>query len=190
VNDAPTQGERWLPVVGYEGLYEVTNRGRVRSLDRNVTTRAGVRRYKGRALRSTLVNGYPWVTLSLVGKLTARPVHQLVMEAFVGPRPEGQEVRHLNDIKTDCRWPENLAYGTKKENFADRLVNGKGNRGERHGLAVTNRDVVASVRARVAAGERQCDVAAQTGLTRANVWAIVHGKSWDWIPDGPRPQAS
>jgi hypothetical protein len=173
--------ERWLPVVGYEGLYEVSDRGQVRSLDRDVTTRAGVRRYKGRILRMAPVNGYPCVALSLVGKQDTRPVHHLVMEAFAGPRPEGQDIRHLNDIKTDCRWPENLAYGTRKENFADRVVNGIGNRGERHGMAVTTRETVAAIRARVAAGERQCDVAAQFGLTRANVWAIVHGKSWDWI---------
>jgi hypothetical protein len=108
-------------------------------------------------------------------------VHLLVLEAFAGPCPAGQEGRHLNDVKTDCRWPENLAYGTRKENFADRLLNGINNRGERHGLSVTDRETVAAVRARVAAGERQCDVAAQFGLTRANVWAIVHGKSWNWL---------
>lgn len=181
MNDVPTRAERWLPVVGYEGLYEVSDLGRVRSLDRNVTTRNGVRRYKGKILAMTPVNGYPSVALSLVGKQDTRPVHQLVLEAFAGPRPAGQEGRHLNDVPADCRWPENLAWGTKKENFADRLVNGKGNRGERHGVAVTNRETVAVVRARVAAGERQSDVAAQTGLTRANVWAIVHGKSWDWL---------
>jgi hypothetical protein len=173
--------EQWLPVVGYEGLYEVSDRGRVRSLDRNVTTRAGVRRYKGRILRMTPVNGYPAVALSLVGKQDTRPVHLLLMEAFAGPCPEGQEVRHLNDVKTDCRWPENLAYGTRKENFKDRLRNGAGNRGERHGNAVTERGIVLDIRRRVAAGERQCDLAEEYSLTRANVWAIVHRVSWDWI---------
>ena len=173
--------ERWLPVAGFEGFYEVSNIGNVRSLDRDVMTRAGVRRYKGRILRIAKVNGYPWVTLSATGRQASRPVHHLVMEAFAGPRPEGQDIRHLNDNKADCRWPENLAYGTRKENFGDRLVNGIDNRGERHGNAVTDRKVVAAVRARVAAGERQSDVAADTGLTRANVWAIVHGKSWTWM---------
>lgn len=141
-----------------------------------------VRHYRGKVLKASAnTRGYPEVGLSRAGAQENRIVHQLVMEAFVGSCPAGQEVRHLNDIKTDCRWPENLAYGTKKENFADRVVNGISNRGERHGVAVTNRETVAAVRARVAAGERQCDVAADTGLTRANVWAIVHGKSWDWL---------
>ena len=191
MSDSATRDERWLPVVGYEGLYEVSDRGRVRSLDREIVvmmpggwkTASGrtVRRYRGKILKMNPSRGYPAVVLSLMGKQDTRDVHQLVMEAFVGPRPAGQEGRHLNDVKTDCRWPENLMYGTKKENFADRVLNGKGNRGERQGLAVTDRQTVAAVRARVAAGERQCDVAAQFGLTRANTWAIVHGKSWNWM---------
>lgn len=188
MNDVPTAGadERWLPVIGYEGLYEVSDRGRVRSLDRVTPTvmpyGPTTRHYRGKVLKLTCDSrGYPGVRFSRAGIMESRPVHHLVMEEFAGPRPEGQEIRHLNDVKTDCRWPENLVYGTKKENFADRVVNGISNRGERHGIAVTNRETVAEVRARVAAGERQCDVAADTGLTRANVWAIVHGKSWDWL---------
>lgn len=52
-----------------------------------------------------------------------RTVHSLVLEAFAGPRPEGQEVRHLNGVRTDNRL-ENLAYGTSSENKADLVAHG------------------------------------------------------------------
>lgn len=184
--------ECWRPVPGYEGLYEVSNLGRVRSLDRDVVimmpggwkTASGrtVRHYRGKVLRQTIGDhGYPYVTLSNAGVQTHHQVHVLMLTAFDRPRPPGQEGRHLNDIKTDNRWPGNLAWGTRKENFADRLRNGITNRGERYGLAVTTRDAVLDIRRRVAAGERQSDLAGEYRMTRANVWAIVHRKSWDWI---------
>lgn len=182
MNDVPTRDERWLPVVDYEGSYEVSDIGRVRSLDRTVITKQGPMRFRGQILAQFFSrNGYACVVLSKVGEQTMRMVHQLMLESFVGRRAPGHEGRHLNDIRTDNRWPENLAWGTKKENFKDRLRNGKGNRGERHGNVVTTREVVAAVRARVAAGERQCDLAAEFDLTRANVWAIVHRQNWGWM---------
>ena|SRR6476660_7493925 len=141
-----------------------------------------VRHYRGRVLsQHSNPRGYPSVTLSRDGEQPTRQVHALMLEAFAGPCPPGQEGRHLNDVKTDNRWPENLAWGTRKENLADRLLNGITNRGERYGLAVTTRDAVLEIRRRVAAGERQSDLADEYQMTRANVWAIVHRKSWDWI---------
>lgn len=68
-------------------------------------------------------DGYRLLTLCAGGKRTNRPVHQLVVLAFIGPRPEGMEVRHLNGIRSDNRL-ENLMYGTKKENMADRALHG------------------------------------------------------------------
>jgi len=193
MNDSACRGERWLPVIGYEGLYEVSDLGRVRSLDRDVVvmmpggrgTANGrtVRHYRGKVLRHTASsNGYPEVGLCRNGKNENRLVHLLVLEAFVGPCPPGQEARHgPPGDKTDARLV-NLCYGTRKENFADRIRDEQDNRGERHGLAVTTREIVLDIRKRVAAGERQSDVADAYELTRANVWAIVHRKSWDWLP--------
>lgn len=53
-----------------------------------------------------------------------RFVHHLILETFEGPRPPGKETRHLNDIRSDNRWPENLCWGTRSENMADRVRNG------------------------------------------------------------------
>ena len=122
--------ENWLPVVGWEGLYEVSDQGRVRSLDRVLASATGPRQWRGRIHRlDTDKHGYPCIRLGgSRGKRSA--VHHLVMAAFVGPRPEGQEVRHLNDIRDDNRLA-NLAYGTRSENMYDCIRNGSHNRASR-----------------------------------------------------------
>ena len=121
-NSGSTDGERWLPVVGYEGMYEVSDQGRVRSLDR---VDAIGRRCRGR-LRATPPagrRGYPRVSLTVSGRNRYAYVHDLVAMAFIGPKPDGQVTRHRNDVATDNR-VENLQYGTQAENLADARRNG------------------------------------------------------------------
>lgn len=115
--------EQWRPVVGYEGKYEVSDHGRVRSLDRVETTKAGVARpLTGRVLvQSTNGRGYLKVTLRSPARQVY--VHTLVLEAFVGPRPEGLEARHHDDVR-EHNYPSNLVWGTRSENNYDRVRNG------------------------------------------------------------------
>src|SRR5262245_15574121 len=106
-------GERWLPVPGWEALYEVSDLGQVRSMDR-ITVRSDgkAQPFRGRVLRlltRSLV--YKAVFLHDRERIEQRSVHHLVLEAFVGPRPSGMEARHLNDDPSDNRLV-NLAYGT------------------------------------------------------------------------------
>ena len=114
--------EDWLPVVGFEGLYEVSSAGRVRSLDR-VDSRGW--RFKGRVMRcATDTRGYRRVRLSRDGIQSTRLVHRLVAEAHVGPPPTSAGlVRHLNDNPSDNR-VENLSYGTDADNKLDAIRNG------------------------------------------------------------------
>lgn len=111
--------EIWKDVVGYEGLYQVSNLGRVRSLDRvvNITGR-GTRKLKGKLRKITLDSkGYPSVSLSsgnCVDK--GHRVHRLVCEAFI-PNPENKlYVDHINTVRTDNR-VENLRWVTFDENM-------------------------------------------------------------------------
>lgn len=112
--------ERWLPVVGYEGFYEVSSHARVRSLPR--------KKCRGTILKPTLdrgVAGYLKVGLSANGVRKSCPkLHVLVATAFLGPRPPGLEIRHLDGDSRNCR-VDNLAYGTKAENDLDRKRHGK-----------------------------------------------------------------
>lgn len=118
--------EQWKPVVGYEGWYEVSDLGRIKAVAREV-----IRSNKGNGvckhiknerilLGSTGGQGYKQVSLCVVrkpgqGKVTVRAVHILVMEAFIGPRPEGAHIDHLNRNKMDARLC-NLEYVTHREN--------------------------------------------------------------------------
>jgi HNH endonuclease/NUMOD4 motif len=116
--------ERWLPVVGFEGLYEVSDQGRVRSLDRIVSVqgRQGLmsRRYRGRVLAlGPHVGGYEVVHLYNGGRQRATVLHILVAEAFLGPRPPDAEVLHIDGNPKNCA-VDNLRYGTKIENEAAR----------------------------------------------------------------------
>jgi hypothetical protein len=105
--------ERWLPVVGWEGIYEVSNLGRVRSLDRMLPDG---RRRKGQLMNTRLQHGYPISQLCRNGKYTHKLVHSLVAEAFIGPRPKGKVVNHKDHIKWHpAVW--NLEYVTYSENF-------------------------------------------------------------------------
>ena len=116
--------EKWRAVPGYEGMYEVSDRGRVRSLDREVQRGLSAIRVDGRMM--VPVNdgrGYMRVGLTRRNKKRNVRIHRLVLLAFVGPCLPKQEVRHLNGIKTDNRL-ENLQYGTKWENVQDILAHG------------------------------------------------------------------
>ena len=115
------QIERWRPVPGYEGSYEVSDLGRVRSLDRR-DGRGHVRRGKLLAPRTTTRN-HRSVALYRDCVRADVQVHHLVLEAFVGPRPDGLEGCHWNDDPTDNRLV-NLRWDTRSQNTADSVRNG------------------------------------------------------------------
>ena len=117
--------EEWRPVVGYEGAYEVSSLGRVRSLDRVIQRRGqGAMRIKGRLLRPATNWALPYPSVQLSGG-ARHYVHELVATAFHGPRPEQSwECRHLNGDPVDNR-RENLAWGTSSENSYDIVRHGR-----------------------------------------------------------------
>ena len=119
--------EKWLPAVGYEGLYEVSSIGRVRSLDKLVYCKDGraPRMHRGRVRKLyTHPRGHLIVTLCASdGSRKIAKVHRLVLEAFVGPNPPGLECCHNNGDPSDNR-VENLRWGTHRENMRDKIKHG------------------------------------------------------------------
>lgn len=118
--------EFWKQIPGYEGFYEASNKGNLRSVDREFTRSNGTPfSLKGKLLNHWLnpVDGHPMCVLSRKGERRYFYVHTLVALAFFGEKEEGQEVRHLNDNPTDNR-VENLEYGTRSDNLYDRVRNG------------------------------------------------------------------
>lgn len=117
-------GERWLPVVGYEGLYEVSDQGQVKSLDRYVRDPKGVRLVRERILKSNpQTTGYLTVVLCREGHKKTRTIHQLVLESFVGPRPEGAVACH-NDGDSTNNTPSNLRWDSQSNNLYDAVRHG------------------------------------------------------------------
>ncbi len=115
MNDTP---ERWLPLPGYEGLYDVSDHGRVRSW--HPWRSHPVPRERSQYVRP---DGHMGVGLNKNGVQWSAKVHLLVMSAFVGPRPDGMETRHLDGDPANNVLP-NLAYGTKSENALDSVRHG------------------------------------------------------------------
>lgn len=122
--------EGWRPVVGHEGAYEVSSQGNVRSLDRTFFREREINGYisrhtvtiKGRLLRpGPSRSGHVSVA---IGRYNSRLVHQLVAEAFIGPKPDNCEVLHMNHIPSDNR-ACNLKYGTRSENMKMDYAAGK-----------------------------------------------------------------
>lgn len=111
--------------------YEVTRDGRVLSVSHNW------RGYGRRELRQHLdAYGYPRVRLTIGGRRRAYLVHRLVAANHLEPRPtDKHEVCHINGDKTDNR-VENLRWGTRKENAADRERHGNTSRGKSHSDAI------------------------------------------------------
>lgn len=117
--------EEWKPVVGYEGSYEVSRSGLVRSVPRTVHRRNGSpMKLQGRVLRPyTDWKGYELVNLLNMGAGKTTRVHRIVLAAFVGPCPEGHEALHRDGNPSNNRL-ENLRWGTSLENMADKVKHG------------------------------------------------------------------
>jgi len=121
-----TGREEWRAIPGYEGLYEVSDCGRVRSLDRTVPKTGGHGvsvRVKGRELKAYKTRDYDRMSLSKNNQLKRIFVHRVVLLAFVGPCPDGMQVRHL-DGNPNNNALVNLAYGTPSENVYDTVRHG------------------------------------------------------------------
>lgn len=141
-------GERWLPVLGYEGVYDVSDFGRVRRLNEFGQPR--------RAMSTFLNNGRMLVNLTMNGETTLRQVSVLVAEAFIGARPEGLWCCH-NDGNPANNRPGNLRWDSPAANYHDMERHGTNPNRNRthcpgnHLLAAPNLK-----RAPVARGHRSC----------------------------------
>ena len=167
--------ENWRPVVGFEMVYEVSDLYRIRRVvaARGVVAGHILKPYRGG-------KGYLAIRLYVNGRRRAFKVHHLVLLAFVGPRPEGMECRHLDGNKTNNR-PENLCWGTRTENMADKLRHGTMARGERNGQARLTETNVIEIRKLLAQGMPQQAIASRFGVSRRTIVYIKSGARWTHV---------
>lgn len=161
--------ENWLPVVGYEGYYEVSDQGRVRSLDRVLPDG---RFWRGRIMRLS-GQRYKQVLLRKGDGGVMRRVHSMVLEAFVGPRPPDCEALHGPDGRSDNRLA-NLRWGTPDDNLADRYEHGEIASGERNAQAKLTPEKVRAIRLAIDLGESQASIARSHGVSKSTVWRAVN----------------
>lgn len=175
--------EIWKPIPGWEGLYEASSFGRIRSLDRIIrTSGCPLRRKKGVVLRPGLTSwGYQIVALKRTGeKAVSSAVHRLVCSAFHGPPAPKMDAAHADGTRVNNR-PENLRWATRTENFADKYIHGTMICGEAHYKAKLTPDKVREIRSRYAGGESQKSLGKAFGIDTSNISYVVRRKTWAHI---------
>ena len=181
-----TTKEIWNPVVGYQGLYEVSNLGRVKSLDRYGRTKGNGRRLiKGKILfRRPEQDGYQRIQLFKKGKYINKYVHSLVMESFVGPCPKNQQVIHLEHVSIHGNNElSNLRYGSACCNMAFKIDDGTSIRGEKSLLAKLTKNEVIKIRKLCkGGGHTQFEIGKMFGVKHNTISAIKTRVNWNHIP--------
>lgn len=168
--------EVWKDIPGYEGRYQVSNLGRVKSLPRVVTqlSKRGnphEHRIPGGILKPRpKACGHIQVQLGRGNEL----VHKLVMLAFTGPCPAGFEICH-NDSNPGNNRLDNLRYDTRSSNRVDMIF--VGNQG-RQKLKVAD---VKVIRGRLIAGEAVADIAKDYGVSYSTIWNVKKGETFKCV---------
>lgn len=176
--------EHWQPIAGYEGLYEVSCLGNVRSLPRlrRNSRGGGFNQFPGRILKSARRfrtgrdYGHLKVTLSRDGRKRTVDIAILVADAFLPPRPPGVQIRHgPAGAGNNSAW--NLRTGTPKQNTEDRKRDGTYLFGETASRRVLDDARVLEIRRRYPA-ETQGQLAVAFGVSRATIAQVVTGRTW------------
>jgi len=178
----------WKDVVGYEGYYQVSDRGLVRSLSRVVSVeRLGKkveRRLGQRYLRpAAMPSGHLQVSLTKDGKSKSLLVHILVLEAFKGPRPGDSMNWHgcHEDGEPSNNRLTNLRWDTRSGNEMDKVTHGRSNRGTRNRASKLSEVQAKEIKARIALGEQSPTIALLYGVSRGAINAIKCGRAWGWL---------
>jgi len=170
--------ERWLPVVRFEGIYEISDWGRTKRIGK--ATGATV----GRILRPFPdKDGYYYVVLTVPGERYTARIHRLVAESFLGLRPDGLQVNHKDGVKTNnCL--ENLEYVTQSENqlHAFRLGLQCKPFGENNAAAKLTEDDVHEIR-RLRGRKTGVAIAALFNVSPATISLILTGQRWGYLKE-------
>ena len=178
--------EIWKDVEGWEGLYQVSDQGRVKILARTVAARnrwGPMMRKTAEKIMKAGACGGPYRRVNLVesGRMEPVLVHRLVCHTFNGPCPaDGMHCAH-NDGNPLNNAASNLRWATAKENSEDTRRHGNLRAGEASNLSRLTADDVHAIRAAFENGETTADLAARYKMTKNGIRLIVNRTNWRHI---------
>lgn len=170
--------EIWKDIPEYEGRYQASTMGRIRSVDRVILCsgekmKAHYRKWKGKVLRPGRFCKAGHLSVVLGHKANGSPVHQLVALTFLGPCPDGMEVLHCNGNPEDNR-VSNLRYGTRTENILDVFYQGKRWR-------KLNLKEVGEIKFALCCGFKGSELSRAYQVSQNTISRIKHGRTFSWV---------
>lgn len=171
--------EEWRDIPGWEGIYQVSSLGRIKSLPRKrvvyvecpeqiIKPRIGSR-------------GYPQATLKNASKRQTVDIHSAVAKAFLGPRKDGMQVAHQDGDRANAQL-SNLRYATPAENCADKQRHGTQPKGEGvwHRARLTH-SAVLEIKTLLRQGDSRAQVARRFGVAYTTIANIASGQTWKHV---------
>jgi hypothetical protein len=163
--------ETWKDALGYEGYYQVSDLGRVRSVDKTTAARS----FKGKVLKpKTNKGGYLEVHLSINGASYHEKVHRLVAVVFLDNPSNLPQVNHINGVKADNR-AENLEWCTCKHNVNEAFRTGLNANHERHRWSILT---IEQVREVLESNKPSSYFSEKFDISKTAIKDIRRGKSW------------
>lgn len=168
-----TLAEEWRPIAGYEGFYEVSNMGNVRSVTRyRISKGGGKQLLKGRVLKHGLDRGYRILRFKCpIGRSTLR-LGRVVALAFIENPENKPTVNHINSVRDDDR-VTNLEWATQSEQLLHAFKSGFAKPIRKH-----SESLVLQIKHFISDGMRNCEIASRLGVNKSLVNNIKNGNQW------------
>lgn len=168
--------ETWKDIPNYEGVYQVSNLGRIRSLDRYVTRGKSGFFKEGQIQKlQNNGNGYLYKQLKYKGNYKNFYIHRLVLMVFVGERPDGMVICHKDGDITNNKL-SNLRYDTPLENNIDQFRQGTRNN-------VLKNEEVLRIRKMYNEGYKPLSISTKLNINIHSVRSVLQGKTYSWLND-------
>lgn len=172
--------EQWKDIKGYEGKYQISSFGNIKSLARKSVYGDKLGDYhtvQERILKATITGKYYMIKLEGNNSVT---IHSLVAEAFLGERPNGMVINHIDQNPLN-NFYKNIEYTTQVRNIEEANLRGNGNIGTKQRDAKLTELEVLDIRQRIEAGESQVDIADFYNVSKTTICDIKAGRKWSHV---------